>query len=138
MKLKKERIKLHNVIIEFIFCPGHSLYLQSQFCLKCDNFGSEDDQYLFCNYVILGSTTQESDREKVKERLITEFSQSQQMSEKVLLIKEFSEKLKEFAKYNIPSYNKDGLFSKLSPEDKMKAIYKELSEVLEKRNLDKT
>ena len=50
MKVKKKILNLEKIIIDIVFCPKTSLYLQSLYCRRCAYFNSDERDHISCNY----------------------------------------------------------------------------------------
>lgn len=70
MKVKKKRLNLEKMILDMVFCPKTSLYLQSLYCRRCAYFNSDERDHISCNYKKL----QINNVDQKKEELIKIFS----------------------------------------------------------------
>jgi len=70
MKVKKKSLNLEKIIIDIVFCPKTSLYLQSLYCRRCAYFNSDEKDHISCNYKKL----QIKNTDQKKEELIEIFS----------------------------------------------------------------
>lgn len=82
MKLKKIKVKPKKVVIDLILCPKTNLYLQSLYCRRCARFSKEDKKFIYCNYDNVSFSKEVTDRQKAKERILTEFQQTEVSQEK--------------------------------------------------------
>lgn len=77
MKVKKKRLNLEKMILDMVFCPKTSLYLQSLYCRRCAYFNSDERDHISCNYKKL----QINNVDQKKEELIKIFSKIKEKNE---------------------------------------------------------
>ncbi|TXT64941.1 MAG: hypothetical protein BAJALOKI3v1_150044 [Promethearchaeota archaeon] len=76
MQIKKINVKPKKVIIDLVLCPKTNLYHQSLYCRRCAKFSKENERFIFCTFEDVTFSKKEPNRQKAKERILSEFQQS--------------------------------------------------------------
>ncbi|MBD3214919.1 MAG: hypothetical protein GF311_20065 [Candidatus Lokiarchaeota archaeon] len=75
MQIKKINVKPKKVIIDLVLCPKTNLYHQSLYCRRCAQFSKENERFIFCSYEDVNFSKKTPNRQKAKERILSEFQQ---------------------------------------------------------------